>query len=62
MNAQLNHMIAQQRSAELRSAGEQARLASEVSAAQRNSRDANPIADPSAHTRHLTAQRAPTRP
>ena len=62
MNAQLNHMIARQRSAELHGAGEQARLASELSAGQRSSRDPNPVIRLSAHLAHLTARSAPTRP
>ncbi|MBV8712765.1 MAG: hypothetical protein JOY56_13350 [Solirubrobacterales bacterium] len=62
MNAQLNHMIAQQRSGELRRAGEQARLASELSAGKRDARDPRPIAIPSAHLAHLTARSAPVRP
>jgi hypothetical protein len=54
MNVQLNHMIAQQRSAELQRAGERARLASEVPAERRNSPDPNPITRLHAHLAHLT--------
>lgn len=61
MNTQLNHMIARQRSTELERAGERARLASEVSAGQRSSRDPNPVTRLSAHLAHLAAWSAPTR-
>jgi hypothetical protein len=47
MNTQLNYMTAKQRSAELRRAGEPARLATEVHARRRRSRGPNPITRPS---------------
>ncbi|MBV8999197.1 MAG: hypothetical protein JO304_09070 [Solirubrobacterales bacterium] len=62
MNAQLNHMIARQRSAGLHRAGEQGRLAGEVSAGRRNLRDATLITRLGARLVHLTARSAPTRP
>ena len=62
MNAQLNHWIAWQLRAERHRAGEQARLASEVSAGQRNLRDSTSIARLTAHLADLTARSAPTRP
>jgi hypothetical protein len=43
MNAHLNHMIARQRCAELRRAGEQARLAHEVPQTRRSLRGPHPI-------------------
>jgi hypothetical protein len=51
MNIQLDYMIVQQRSAELRRAGEQARLAAEAPARRRTLRDPNPITRPSAEPR-----------
>jgi hypothetical protein len=62
MNTRLNQMIAHQRSAELQRAGEQARLASEVSAGQRNAGDPKQVTRLGAHLTHLTARSAPTRP
>ena len=47
MNAQLNHMMVQHRSAELRRACERERLATEVPARRRRSRDQNTITRPS---------------
>jgi hypothetical protein len=43
MNAQLNYMMVRHRSAELRRAGERARLATEATARRRRSRDENTI-------------------
>ena len=43
MNAQLNHLLAEKRTAELHQAGDQARLAREVRMRVRRSRDRNPI-------------------
>ena len=51
MNAQLNYMMVQHRSAELRRAGERARLATEVPARRRRLRDqrtANGATEPTA--------------
>jgi hypothetical protein len=48
MNAQLNHMMIQQRSAELRRAGERARLATQVSAGRRSLRGQNTVTRPDA--------------
>ena len=47
MNAQLNYTMVQHRSAELRRAGERARLATEVPARRRRLRDQNTITRPS---------------
>jgi len=47
MNAQMNYLIARQRGAEQRRAGEHARLATEVPARRRGLRDPNPIMRPS---------------
>ena len=43
MNAQLNHLIARQRSAEQRRASEQAQLAGDVYAGWRKFHDPNPL-------------------
>ena len=62
MNAQLNYMMARHRSAELRRAGERARIATEVPARRRRLRDQNTITRPSAEpgrgTTALEAKRA----
>jgi hypothetical protein len=47
MNTELLSTMAQQRGTELRRAGEQARLATEVPARRRRLRDPNPTARPS---------------
>ena len=46
MNSQLNYMMVRHRSAELRRAGERARLATEVPARRRRLRDQNTITHP----------------
>ena len=46
MNTQLNYMMARHRSAELRRAGERARLATEVPARRRGLRDLNTVTRP----------------
>ena len=46
MNTQLNYMMVRHRSAELRRAGERARLATEVPARRRRLRDQNTITHP----------------
>jgi hypothetical protein len=48
MNAQLNYMIARNRNDELRRAGEQTRIATEVPATRPRLRDQNTIIHPSA--------------
>ena len=48
MSAQLNYMIARQRSADLQRVGERPRLATEVPARRRRWRDPNPITRPNA--------------
>ena len=48
MNAQLNYMMARHRSAELRRAGERARMVTEVPARRRRLRDQNTITRPNA--------------
>jgi hypothetical protein len=55
MNGRLNHIVAEQRSAELRRAGEQARTAGEASARRRSARDPEPTRRLSAHLdgRHI---------
>ena len=47
MNTQLNYMMVQHRSAELRRAGERARLATEAPARRRRLRDRTTITGPS---------------
>ncbi|HUA04709.1 MAG TPA: hypothetical protein VMB27_12450 [Solirubrobacteraceae bacterium] len=54
MNAQLNYMIARQRCAVLRRAGEQARLAREVPPRRRRLRDMHPITRASTKLRRGT--------
>ena len=62
MNAQLKYMMVQQRSAELRRAGERARLATQVAARRRGSRNQHPIirrsAEPRRGTTALEVERA----
>jgi hypothetical protein len=60
MNPQLNHMLARQHIADLQRSADRARLASEVDARRRGSRDANPITRLSARISHLTPRPAPT--
>lgn len=56
MNPQLNYMMVQHRSAELRRAGERARLATEVPATRRSLRDQHTITPPFAEPgRGMTA-------
>jgi hypothetical protein len=51
MNPQLNYMMVQHRSAELRRAGERSRIASEVPARRRGLRDRNRITGPCTESR-----------
>ena len=62
MNAQLNYMMVQHRSAELRRAGERARLATEMHRRRRSLRDQNmstrPCAEPCGGATAFEAERA----
>jgi hypothetical protein len=62
MHAHLNHIVAQQRSAELRRAAEQVRLAGEKRTGRACLPDPNPIARLGALLARLTARRAATGP
>jgi hypothetical protein len=60
MNAQLNHILAQQRISDLRRDAERARLAIDAGARRRDSRDSNPVTRVTAQVARLTARLAPT--
>jgi hypothetical protein len=60
MNHQLNHMLARQHIADLQRNADRARLASEVDARRRGSRDLNPIARLTARMSRVTSRAAGT--
>jgi hypothetical protein len=61
MNAQLNHLVAQQRIADLHRAAERARVTTSAGAGPSNSRDSHPVTRVTAQIVRLIARLAPTR-
>jgi hypothetical protein len=61
MNAQLNHVVAQQHIADLHSAAERARMATSVGAGRRNSHDSYSVSRVTARLARLIQRLAPTR-
>jgi hypothetical protein len=61
MNAQLSHLVSQQRIADLHRAAERARVPTSAAAGRRNSRDSHPVTRVTAQLAHLIARLAPTR-
>jgi hypothetical protein len=60
MNAQLNHLLAQQHVADLHRAAERARPATNAAAGRRNSRGSHPITRLTAQLARLATRLAPT--
>jgi hypothetical protein len=59
MNAQLNHILAQQRVSDLRRTAERARLQTDTAPRRRDSRDSHPVTRLTAQLARLTPRLAP---